>query len=387
MINKTIAILGHRGIPASYGGFETLAAEISPLLAQHGLIVTNYCRGYLNTGLKSYLGSRLIYLPAWRFKSLETLSHTFFATIHLYLHPTDCALVLNVGNALFAWLLKLRGIKVLLNVDGLEWRRKKWGPPARAYFKFSAWLATKAAHALITDSEQVKNFYLKRFNKESLMIPYGATQAETENDQEILAEYGLEPKKYFLFLARFEPENNPLLVRQAYEKSATKMPIVMVGDAPYAQNYISRVKKTADQRVKFLSAVYGAKAKVLMKNALAYIRASEVGGISPALVETMGLGTCVIANDTGANHQAAGADGIYYQLGDGSLTEILDFISINPHLAVDLGVKLKKTARIKFAWPKIAEQYFKLINSVVAPDKAVSVKAIPKSPLRQASRT
>lgn len=365
MPKKTLAILGHRGIPANYGGFETLAEQLSPILAGQGFTVINYCRRYLKRDdLNFYQGSQLVYLPCLKFKSLETLSHTLLATWHLYWHPTDYALVVNVGNAFFALLLKLRGIKVMLNVDGFEWQRKKWGLLARWFFMASSYLAPFSCQALITDSWAIKNFYKTKRHQDSIMIPYGATETEVLDQPEILQAYGLKPKGYFLYLARFEQENNPLLVREAYEKLNIDLPLVMVGDAPYARDYVKKVKATNNLKVKFLGSVYGPTAKVLMANALAYIRASEVGGLSPALIEMMGLGVCIIANENSANRQAMGDDGFFYSLKDDSLLKIMNLIADRPQLAIDMGQRLKIRANKEFNWKSIGQTYVDLIKSL-----------------------
>lgn len=363
MQEKTLAILGHRGIPANYGGFETLAEQISPILANQGFKVINYCRSYLKQGeQKFYQGSKLIYLPCFKYKSLETLSHTFLATWHLYFHPTNYALVLNVGNAFFALLLKLRGIKVVLNVDGFEWKRKKWGLLARGFFRASSYLAPFSSNALITDSWAVKNFYQTKHGKDIIMIPYGATTQKPPIDPDVLNDYGLKPKGYFLYLARFEEENNPLFVRELYEKLNINLPLVMIGDVTYASHYTENVKATENSKIKFLGAVYGQRAKVLMANALAYIRASEVGGLSPALIEMMGLGVCVIANETSANHQAMGNDGLFYNFKDDSLLKIINLIAERPQLAIEMGQQLKNRAHKEFNWPAIGRAYSNLIK-------------------------
>jgi glycosyltransferase involved in cell wall biosynthesis len=209
-----VAILGTRGIPASYGGFETFAEEFSTRLAARGHDVTVYCRNRPPEPL--WRGVRLHYLPTIRHKYFDTLAHTFVSTLHLLWNPQDAALYCNGANALFTALPRLFGIPVALNVDGLERLRRKWNRLAKAWYLISERLATFCPTAVVTDARTIQDYYRKRYAKASVFIPYGAATGKVSS-AEALGKLGLQPGRYFLYVSRMEPENHPLEVREAFE--------------------------------------------------------------------------------------------------------------------------------------------------------------------------
>src|SRR5579872_1098659 len=184
-----IAILGTRGIPARYGGFETFAEELSTRLAARGHAVTVYCRERTST---TYRGVSLCYLPSIRHKYLDTLAHTFLSTLRLLYHRVDVALYCNGANALFTLLPRLTGIPVALNVDGLERHRKTWNLLAKAWYRLSEWLATFCPTAVITDAKSIQDYYQQRHGKSSVLIPYGAETGKVPGVT-TLEKLGLEP--------------------------------------------------------------------------------------------------------------------------------------------------------------------------------------------------
>ncbi|HVV46112.1 MAG TPA: DUF1972 domain-containing protein, partial [Bryobacteraceae bacterium] len=249
-----IAILGTRGIPANYGGFETFAEELSVRLAARGHDVTVYCRE--KHDFRVYRGVRLVCLPTIRHKYLDTLAHTFVSTLHLLAHRVDVALYCNAANAVFTILPRLAGIPVALNVDGIERKRKKWNALAKAWYQVSEYLATILPTRFVTDAEAIRQYYRERYGRDSLFIPYGAAieRAETRG---ALEELGLEPLRYFLYVSRMEPENRALEVRQAFERSGATMKLALIGDAPHAEEYIRSVRDTKDPRIVIPGAIYG----------------------------------------------------------------------------------------------------------------------------------
>src|SRR5437667_5526351 len=309
-----LAILGTRGIPANYGGLETFAEELSTRLAARGHEVWVYGRSNnIKYPHASYKGVHLKVLPTIPTKYLDTVAHTFFSVVHLALRPKfDCVLMCNAANAIFAAALRVRGIPVALNVDGIERLRRKWGPAGRAYYRISEYLATKIPNAIVTDAAVIREYYLKAYGKSSTLIAYGASCERTETTI-VLDQLGVRPRDYFLYVSRLEPENNAHIVIQAYEKVMTEKSLLVVGDAPYADKYIAQLKATRDPRIRFPGAIYGTGYRELQSHAYAYIQATEVGGTHPALVEAMGAGNCVIAKDTPENHEVLGDAGLYFR--------------------------------------------------------------------------
>jgi len=301
-----LAILGTRGVPASYGGFETLAEELGQRLAARGHEVTVYGRrGFVDRRLGHYRGMRLVVLPALPSKHLETLSHTFLSAVHAAHEGFDVALLLNAANAPLMSILRLGGTPVALNVDGIERKRRKWGAVARAYSRLCERLASLGADALITDAEVMRRYYRRCYRRHSSMIAYGG-DLEPPAATDELERLGVEPGEYLLYVSRFEPENNPDRVAEAFARVPGGRKLVMVGGAPYGTSLIERVREIADDQVVLPGPVYGAGYRQLLFNCRLYIHATEVGGTHPALVEAMGAGRPVVYYDTPENREVAG---------------------------------------------------------------------------------
>ena len=302
-----LAILGTRGIPARYGGFETFAEELSRRLVARGHQVTVYCRERHRH--EQYAGVRLRYLPTIRRKYFDTIVHTFLSTLHLLVHRQQAALYCNAANALLTLLPRIAGMPVALNVDGLERKRKKWNPLGKAWYWLSEWLSTFCPTAVVTDAARIADYYRERFGKETVFIPYGAEVGKAPATT-VLEELGLAPGRYFLYVSRMEPENNALMVRQAFQQVDTPMKLALIGDAPYAEDYIRRVRDTQDPRVLIPGAVYGQGYRELTSHCFAYIHATEVGGTHPALIEAMGRGALTLYLRTPENEEVAADAGI-----------------------------------------------------------------------------
>src|SRR5262252_2052567 len=269
-----LAILGTRGIPANYGGFETFAEELSTRLATRGHDVTVYCRlNNIRYGQDNYKGVRLAILPTVGTKHLDTVAHTFVSVVHALFRRFDCILMCNAANALFCIVPRLSRTPVALNVDGIERLRKKWGPVARAYYRISERLATLVPNAIVTDADVIRQYYLKEYGAPSTMIAYGARCDRTESST-ILGKLGVKPGDYFLYVSRLEPENNAHVVIEAFEKVQTDRMLLVVGDAPYAQRYIAQLKSTRDSRILFPGAIYGTGYYELQSHAYVYIQAT-----------------------------------------------------------------------------------------------------------------
>ena len=214
-----IAFLGFRGIPGTYGGFETLVEHIAPELAGRGHDVTVYCRKAFNTeGLTSYRGTRLITLPAPRSKYLETIVHTAACLPHILASRYDAVIVLNAINAFITLPIRLSPTKIALNVDGIERRRKKWNLLGKLAYMLSEYLATIIPHVTITDAETIQTYYLSRFGKSSTLLTYGGDLCRPDGTG-MLEEIDVSPGQYFLYVARFEPENHPEAILRADRKS------------------------------------------------------------------------------------------------------------------------------------------------------------------------
>lgn len=353
-----IALLGSRGIPARYGGYETLMEEVSVRLQKMGHEVTVYCRShYTAAEEKEVDGVRLVTLPTVKTKYLDTPVHTLLSCSHAMFRGYDAALVVNAANALFLPLLRLGRLPVALHVDGIEKRRAKWGAAGRLVYALSERLACVLPNALVTDAEVIRDHYESRYGAGSTLITYGV-DPRPPSQTGVLERLGLVPKRYFLYVSRFEPENNPHRLVEAYRSVSGDLPFVMVGDAPYADSFISDFRSAADSRVLFPGAIYGDGYRELLSEALAYVHGTEVGGTHPALVEAMGYGNCLLVNDVPENREVVGDCGLWFRAEEPTeVAAAFERVLADEELAHRLGEAAGARASRLYSWNRVAEQY------------------------------
>jgi glycosyltransferase involved in cell wall biosynthesis len=360
----SVALMGSRGIPGRYGGYETLMEELGVRLVARGFRVTVYCRSHSTPrGLRTWRGMDLVVLPTIRTKYLDTPVHTLLSALHaVAAGHYDAALMVNSANALFVPLVRMGGTPVALNVDGIEKRRAKWGPFGRAVYALSERLACVLPNVLVTDAEVIRRHYLERYGAESVPIAYGVDPrppAETG----VLERLGIQSRRFFLYVSRFEPENNPHRVAEAYRQVGGDLPLVMVGGAPYAGKFIAYFTKGADPRILFPGPIYGEGYRELLSHALAYVHATEVGGTHPALVEAMGYGNCVLVNDTPENREAAGDVALWFRAEQpASLAAALERVRGHPAEARERGEAAARRAARLFSWEEVADRYAALLR-------------------------
>jgi glycosyltransferase involved in cell wall biosynthesis len=320
--------------------------------------VTVYCRERHSAA--SYRGVSLVYLATWRHKYFDTIVHTFFSTLHLLFHRADAALYCNGANAIFTMAPRLASIPTLLNVDGLERKRKKWNRLAKGWYALSEWLATFCPSIVITDAKQIEEYYMTRYGKRTQFIPYGAETGKLAS-AEALGKLGLEPGGYFLYVSRMEPENNALLVREAFEQVSTPLKLALIGDAPYAQEYIERVRDTRDPRIVMPGAIYGAGYHELLSHCLAYIHATEVGGTHPALIEAMGRGALVLYLETPENAEVAGGVGIAFQKSD-LKSQLECVLRMTGEQRAEFGRRAIERVAERYSWDAVTNRYEVLLT-------------------------
>ena len=245
-------MIGTRGIPGGYSGFETAVEEIGSRLAERGHDVTVYCRTHATTSNEStYRGCNLVRLPTIRNKYLDTFVHTAISTFHMCIfRRVNVAIYFIAGNSPFVSIARFLRIKTLHNVDGLDSQRKKWPFLAKKYLRFAEWLSARAADVTITDSKEVRRHYASSFGKDSVFIPYGG-EIEKPRNTKYLKKFGLNSREYILFVGRLVPENCAHVLLEAFVGIDTDKKLVIVGDAPNAEDYNSNLKSIADERVIF----------------------------------------------------------------------------------------------------------------------------------------
>jgi glycosyltransferase involved in cell wall biosynthesis len=360
-----VAIIGTRGVPANYGGFETLAEELGRRLVSRGHEVCIYGRrGFVDPRLEHYRGMRLIVLPALPSKHLETVSHTFVAAMHASRRGFDAVLMCNAANVPFVRILQMAGTPVALNVDGLERKRRKWGPAGSTYYRICERLAARIPDALVTDAEVIRRYYRRAYNASSEMISYGG-DLEPPTDTATLQRLGLVPGEYLLYVSRFEPENNPDRVVQAYTRVEGTRRLAMVGGAPYARGLTRRVQEQADERVLLPGPVYGKGYRELIFNCRVYIHATEVGGTHPALVEAMGAGRPVLYYDTPENREVAGGAGRPFRFDDQPTLEraLIEVVEDEGRL-IEMGRRSKRRVEERYLWSDVTDAYERLLEGL-----------------------
>ena len=353
-----IAILGTRGIPASYGGFETFAEHLSTRLVARGHEVTVYCRAhYVSPRQLEYQGVRLRVLPTIRHKYFDTVVHAFLSALHAVSSRFDAALICNAANAPFASILRFTGTPVAINVDGLEHKRKKWNWLGRRYYLLAELLSTMLPNVTVTDAQVIHDYYLARYDAPSTMIAYGA-EVERKPDRDTVRRWRVEPNRYVLYVSRLEPENNAHLVIEAFKRVRTAYKLLIVGDAPYAHDYIQDLRDRArgDKRIIFTGFVFGQDYRALQQNSYCYVHATEVGGTHPALLEAMGYGNCVLTLATPENIEAVGEAGIAYA-DESDLTEKLQRVLRDGSLVQSYRNRAQLRVQMHYDWERIVDRY------------------------------
>lgn len=386
-----IAILGTRGIPASYGGFETFAEQLSTRLAARGHEVTVYCRShYVSPRQLEYKGVRLKVLPTIHHKYLDTVVHTFVSALHAVGGRFDAALVCNAANAPFVSLLRMAGTPVALNVDGLEHKRRKWNWLGRRYYLLAEWLATKLPNEVVTDARVIQDYYLTRYQAESTMIAYGA-EVERRTDPQAVRAWGVEPNRYVLYVSRLEPENNAHLVIEAFKRVKTRHKLLIVGDAPYAHDYIQSLRRQSkdDARIIFTGFVFGDSYRALQQNAYCYVHATEVGGTHPALLEAMGYGNCVLTLAAPENVETVGSAALTYHDARDLATKLQrvlhDGAMVNAYRS-----RAQIRVRERYTWEQVVDRYeqmFAQMTSRVVADAAREVEEAERASVTTVSGT
>lgn len=359
-----IAMIGTRGVPAIYGGFETAVEEVGSRLVELNHEVIVYCRG--DNRAAQHLGMDRVVLPALRRRALETLSHTALSVAHLTAHRTDVALVFNAANAPLLPIIRMARIPVAVHVDGLEWQRGKWGPHGRRYYRAAERMSVALADELISDAEGIRDYYRARYGADSLYLPYGAPIIERE-DKDRLAELGLVAGDYHLVVARLEPENHVDVIVDGYRRSRATKPLVVVGTVPYGSAHQERIRALAadDPRIRLLGGLWD---QGLLNNLYAgsatYLHGHSVGGTNPSLLRAMGAGADVIAWDVCFNREVIGETGRFFRSAE-DLPGLLYDAEARPDDGRARGERAQHRAADRYRWDEVAKGYEQLCEGLL----------------------
>lgn len=364
-----IALIGTRGVPARYGGFETCVEEIGWRLVEKGHHVLVTCHQPRNSGEElptHYRGMRLEYFPVMRRRALETPSSTRLASKYVSSVGADAAIVFNAANAPFVPRLRRAGIPVATHVDGLEWRRGKWGRAGQQYYLMAERLAVRWSDALIADAPGIAQYYRDKFDVGTVQIAYGAPITDGRVNR--LGELDLQEKKYHLVVARFEPENHVDVIVEGYSRSGAKYPLIVVGSAPYADEHTTRIHELADGRVRFLGGLWDQELlDQLYTGALTYLHGHSVGGTNPSLLRAIGAGAAVGAFDVNFNRDVVGDAGWYFA-SPADVARLVDDAEADPADARRRS-KLSRQRAADYTWDDVADRYEEMCRALAGGGK------------------
>ena len=367
-----LAILGSRGIPPAYGGFETMAWELSRELAARGHEITVYSyRGRTDETRKLPAGVRRRFVPGVGGKHLETVSHTAMGALDTVLHRYDAVLLVNAANAIVGFLPRLRGAKVAINVDGIERQRSKWGRAGRTWYAIGERLSLVFPNVIVSDAQVISDYYTERYGRDTRLITYGAALLDREPPPDLEAHGldGIEPGRFLLYVSRLEPENQADVVIRAYADVPGDVPLLIVGDAPYADDYKAELQRLADAdaRVRLTGGMYGQVYTDLQRSAMAYIQATSVGGTHPALIESMAAGNLVLAFGSPENREVTAGTTLTFdheaELA-AHLTEVVAAPTSEAHEHLRSAARVH--AEATYSWATIADAYEALFEDMVA---------------------
>lgn len=360
---KTLRILGTRGIPAAHGGFETFAEYLSLYLVAQRWRVVVYCqdegKGPMFTD--TWQGVERVHIPVSQDGPKGTIVFDWHATAHAARHR-DLCLTLGYNTALFCAHLRLKGIPNLINMDGIEWSRAKWGAVAKTWFWLNDWAGCWLGDHLVADHPCIKAHLQSRVAPGKITtIPYGA-DAITHASHEPVHALGLEPGRFLTVIARAEPENSLLDIVQGYSATPRGMPLIVLGNYQDNNGYHRAVKAAASSEVRFVGAIYDKTVvQALRFHSAAYVHGHQVGGTNPSLVEALGAGNAVVAHDNRFNRWVAGAGAVYFK-GAASFAKCMDTLLTNPAMLATLRQYGQRRFREAFTWPDVLGQYEALLT-------------------------
>lgn len=367
-----IALMGSRGIPATYSGFETFYEQLAVRLAARGHAVTVYNRRHhFKTHAPEYKGVRIVTLPSIPSKHLDTLTHSFLSMLHALWSGNDVFYLVIVGNSPLVWLAHLLGKKVILNVDGADFARDKWTGFAKRYLQWTERIAARSADVVIADSTVIERRYRELFGRDTLYIPYGANpqpRGERHYDSDVLARFGLTSGDYILFVSRMTPENRAHVLVEAHRRSGSRRKLVLVGDAPYVDDYKREVQAAcaASDNCIMTGYLFGDDYRQISSHCSYYVLPAGIDGTRPVLLDQMAFGNCVVVRDTPANMEVIGDAGLSFSDADDvdSLAAVIRRLDADQtEVETMRGRALARVAE-RYSWDRITDQYEALFRSM-----------------------
>ncbi len=363
-----LCFLGARGTPARYAGFETVVEELGSRLAERGHEVTVYNRSnHYREHPAVHRGMDIFYVPTVMFRSLETIFHSSLCALHAAVQPYDLVYLCGVGNASLARWLRWFGKKVVINVDGIDFKRSKWTGFARWWLYKSEIWGLRFADRLIADNRQVVRHYQANHGADPVYLSYGANAVSPGVDAGHLARFGLESRGYLLFVSRLSPENEAHLLLEAHAASGVTLPLVVVGPVGYEKAYFERLKKLAAPHVIFTGPLYGGAYRELSRHCLLFVLPSAIEATRLVLLDQMGFGNAILFRESAATREVIDDAGRAFDGPDPrvALASALKELTGDPAACRALGDKALARARSEYSWDRVTDQYEALFGEML----------------------
>lgn len=362
---KSVAVIGTRGYPSFYGGFETAVRRLAPYLADRGWRVRVYGRP---DGIRAEAAAdprvESVVTKGIESTALSTLSYGFTSTLHALVHKPDVALVMNVANGFWLPLLRLRRIPTVVNVDGIEWHRDKWSRLGKAVFRLGARMTARFADELVFDAEAIGDYWRRHFDRNGRFIPYGGDPSPT-----LPLKDDLQPRGYVLLVARFVPENSvgEFLAAAPRIIDETGLDVVLVGSAPDGDPLQEQAERLAAEnpRVHLAGRISDDdRLFALWQHAAVYFHGHTVGGTNPALVQAMALGARIVARETVYNLEVLDETAVFCDETPESIASaVWDALADGRPLEE----WVKKRAEDHYAWPDVLHRYDTVLAELAGP--------------------
>ena len=383
--DKTLLILGTRGLPANHGGFETFAEKFALFLVERGWKVGVYCQEDVDqvsepVRTDTWRGITRFFVQTARKGGLAALDFDWKCVRDALKRPGVC-LVLGYNGAAFLPILRLAGRKVFTNMDGIEWKRPKWSLPVRAWFFANEWIAAWASQRLVADHPAIaKHLATRRPRSATVVIPYGG-DAIDDAPVAPLARFGVEPGRYLISIARIEPDNNILTLVRAFSAHRRGMKLVVLGKLETHNAYHNEIRAAASEEVIFPGAIYnGDIVRALRFHARAYLHGHIVGGTNPSLVEALWAGNAVVAHDNAYNRWTAGDAAVTFSSLASCEAQISRIVA-DDALVARLGAAARVRAAEAFQWRDVLAAYEDECLALAPPAGARPVEALrPATP-------
>ena len=365
-----VAMIGQKGIPATYGGIERHVDEIARRLVQRGISVDVFCRLYYTPPGSEYHHIGLLRRPSIHTKHLDTATHVTWATLESMCRNYDVVHFHALGPALFSSLPRLTGSRTVVTVHGLDWQREKWG-------RFASWVLRRcegpAAHfpnRTIVVSKTLREHFRAAHGIEAEYIPNGTLLPQPRPPRK-LASLGLEPGKYVLFVGRLVPEKGVHFLCEAFSKIPTDMKLALVGGLSFSQDYVSLLKRYESDRIRLLDYVFGEALEELWSNAYCVVQPSTMEGLSIALLEALSYGRCVLVSDIPENMEVAEECAVSFKSRDvEDLRNKLQHLITHPEVVESYGDRARAHIAQHYSWDTVAESTAKLYEQLTGKQRS-----------------